>query len=255
MVYCGTNYGLESWRSGNMPSTAVVVVTAAAAALCATAVSLFSWRKVKKENVLLQAQLAEISRLRQQDRDGRTRVERELRALRSKNLDDEGWPMKPIGYIESCFRERNGTPRQACLVPDARAVLKIRPDLNPKAISDGIAEFSHVWIVVRYHFIYAQAENSQFIFHENTNAARHARLREDVPAAASPPIKVKIRPPRHNAKVGVLATRTPHRPNPIGLSLARLERVDGDAVLHLSGIDLVDGTPVLDVKPFIPYVP
>eukprot|EP00698_Gefionella_okellyi_P001358 TRINITY_DN11301_c0_g1_i2.p1 TRINITY_DN11301_c0_g1~~TRINITY_DN11301_c0_g1_i2.p1 ORF type:complete len:385 (+),score=99.15 TRINITY_DN11301_c0_g1_i2:320-1474(+) len=217
-------------------------LTASQAALSTTAseMSHAQQQLASSQTVLteMQKQLEESSRLREMDRAGRTRVEKELRALRQKQLSEDGWAMRPIGTIQSCFRERNGTPRQACLVPDARAVLRIRPDLNPASISDGLAEFSHVWIV--------------FVFHENTNAARHAGLREDVHAAASPPIKVKVKPPRHDKKVGVFATRTPHRPNPIGLSLVKLDGINEDGSLRLSAIDLVDGTPVLDVKPFIP---
>lgn len=61
----------------------------------------------------------------------------------------EGLSCKPVGFVRSCYRERNGTPRQGCLVPDGRGVLVFRPELNPVAMTDGLAEFSHVWLVVR----------------------------------------------------------------------------------------------------------
>ena len=95
----------------------------------------------------------------------------------------------------------------------------------PERRADGLAGFSHVWVI--------------FLFHKNKNAA----------------VKPKVAPPKlDGARVGVFSTRAPYRPNPIGLSLARLDRVDGDT-LYFSGLDLIDGTPVLDVKPHIPGAP
>lgn len=79
-----------------------------------------------------------------------------------------------------------------------------------------------------------------YIFHANTNIARRA--------TAVAPVRAKIKPPRYDKKIGLFATRTPHRPNPIGLSLVKIDKVE-DGVLFLSGVDLVHGTPVLDVKP------
>ena len=61
-----------------------------------------------------------------------------------------------------------------------------------------------------------------------------------------------VRPPRGGVRRGVLATRSPHHPNPIGLSAVHLDRIEG-AVLHIRGLDLIDGTPVLDIKPYVPY--
>jgi tRNA-Thr(GGU) m(6)t(6)A37 methyltransferase TsaA len=92
--------------------------------------------------------------------------------------------------------------------------------------------FSHLWVI--------------FVFHEQGLGAERAW-------------KPSIRPPRLGGarKVGVLASRSPHRPNPIGLSAVRLERIDLDALggieIHVSGVDVLDGTPVLDIKPYLPY--
>ena len=138
---------------------------------------------------------------------------------------DGTWPMRPIGHLRTCFVEKNGTPRQGCVVPSSVATLKLDLDrgLNAKHALEGLASFSHVWLV--------------FVFHKNGNSAA----------------KSKVHPPRMDGdKVGLFATRTPHRPNAIGLSLVKLDAVSADCV-HLSGIDLVDGTPILDLKPYVPF--
>lgn len=132
--------------------------------------------------------------------------------------------LEPIGEIRSCFAEKNGTPRQGAVCPSSRASLTLKlPDhLNAQHALDGLAGFSHVWLL--WHF------------HSNGNNTVHS----------------KVRPPRLDGeRVGVFATRSPHRPNPIGLSAVGLERVEGDT-LHLTGVDLIDGTPVFDVKPYVP---
>ena len=135
-----------------------------------------------------------------------------------------GFPqLQAIGVLESCFREKFGTPRQPHLVPASTARLRVLPRYNPEHSLAGLAEFSHVWLLSWFHL--------------NTNKTFHP----------------KIHPPRlKGGKIGVFASRSPHRPNPIGLSLAKLEKVEGDT-LYLSGIDLIDGTPILDVKPYLPF--
>ncbi|XP_014669685.1 PREDICTED: nef-associated protein 1-like [Priapulus caudatus] len=132
--------------------------------------------------------------------------------------------MEPIGHIKSWFKTKNGTPRQPTICSLSRGVLNIDKSVfnNPEHSLAGIEEFSHIWII--------------FVF--DRNDGRHLRA--------------KVKPPRLNGKrVGVFATRSPHRPNPIGLTLAKLDRVEG-ATLHLSGLDILDGTTVLDVKPYVP---
>jgi tRNA-Thr(GGU) m(6)t(6)A37 methyltransferase TsaA len=132
--------------------------------------------------------------------------------------------LNPIGTIESCFRDKFGTPRQPGLVPEATAQLRLRPDLQPEICLQGLEGFSHVWLI--------------FWFHLNKISQYHA----------------KVHPPRLEGKsVGLFATRTPHRPNPLGLSLVRLVRIE-NSILYFSGIDLVDGTPVLDIKPYLPEI-
>lgn len=130
----------------------------------------------------------------------------------------------PVGYIRSCFAEKNGTPRQGSVCPASRASLELKlpNNLNARHSLDGLETFSHVWLL--WHF------------HQNGPAS----------------IRSKVAPPRLDGeRVGLFATRSPHRPNAVGLSAVRLDRIEG-STLHLSGVDLIDGTPVLDVKPYVP---
>jgi tRNA-Thr(GGU) m(6)t(6)A37 methyltransferase TsaA len=132
--------------------------------------------------------------------------------------------MNPIGYMESCYKDKFGTPRQPGLVAKSWARLKIRADLQPEQALEGLEGFSHVWLI--------------WIFHQNKVSRYHAR----------------VHPPRLEGKsMGLFATRTPHRPNPIGLSLVELVRVEKDGII-VAGADLVDGTPILDIKPYLPEV-
>lgn len=136
---------------------------------------------------------------------------------------------EPIGFIRSPFKEKFGIPRQPGLVPEVRARLELVPPYNnPDAVTE-LDGYSHIWV--------------QFVFHQ-------------VPQGNWQP---RVRPPRlgGNRSVGVFASRSPFRPNPIGLSVVALEQVvvEGDSVaLELSGVDLLDATPVLDIKPYVAYV-
>lgn len=132
--------------------------------------------------------------------------------------------MSPIGHVESVFKHKNGTPRQSGLCQNATAKIRINKNIfnNPEHSLENVIEYSHVWIM--------------WIFHQNSSEA----------------VKAKVSPPRlKGRKVGLFSSRTPHRPNPIGLTLAKVQNVEGDT-LFLTGIDMIDGTPVLDIKPFIP---
>jgi tRNA-Thr(GGU) m(6)t(6)A37 methyltransferase TsaA len=132
------------------------------------------------------------------------------------------YEFEPIGVIETPFKERFGTPRQPSLVPSSWGILRLRDGLNLYGCLEGLEGFSHVWLV--------------FVFHENTNKM----------------VRGKIHPPRlEGEKIGLFATRTPHRPNPIGLSAVKIEKVEANAV-YFSGVDLVNGTPILDLKPYLP---
>ncbi|RYZ79837.1 MAG: tRNA (N6-threonylcarbamoyladenosine(37)-N6)-methyltransferase TrmO, partial [Proteobacteria bacterium] len=128
--------------------------------------------------------------------------------------------LTPIGTLESCYRDKFGTPRQPGLSPEAWSKLKIRADLQPAQALEGLEKFSHVWLI--------------FEFHQNKTARYHA----------------KVHPPRLGGEsMGVFATRSPHRPNPLGLSLVKLVKIEGDC-LFFAGADLVDGTPIFDIKPY-----
>ncbi|XP_070779915.1 tRNA (adenine(37)-N6)-methyltransferase [Enoplosus armatus] len=130
----------------------------------------------------------------------------------------------PIGHISSCFSVKNGTPRQPTICGPSRAELRIQQIVfnNPEHALVGLEHYSHVWII--------------FLFHKNGHLS----------------YKAKVKPPRLNGqRVGVYSTRSPHRPNALGLTLAKLDKIVGDTI-HLSDIDMITGTPVLDIKPYIP---
>lgn len=134
----------------------------------------------------------------------------------------------PIGIIRSCFQESFGIPRQPGLAPAAEARLEFDSPFAKIDAVRGLAGFSHVWIL--------------FVFHTEWGL----------------PWSPLVRPPRlgGNGRVGVFASRSPRRPNPIGMSAVRLLGVDEQGqtlALRLGGVDLLDGTPVLDVKPYVPY--
>ena len=142
------------------------------------------------------------------------------------------WTFEPIGVAHTCFKEKFGIPRQPGLVSGATGTLKLNPRHEGEDLAGALRSlegFSHLWVI--------------FVFHEH-DAKKW---------------KPGIRPPRlgGNRKVGVLSSRSPHRPNPIGLSVVRIEKVNPDAKggpeIEVSGVDLLDGTPILDIKPYIPY--
>ena len=132
--------------------------------------------------------------------------------------------MTPIGTIHSCYGEKFGIPRQPGLVKCATATLELQPPYDAPEALRGLEAFSHLWII--------------FVVHQS--------LREQW--------KATVRPPRlgGNERIGVFASRSNFRPNPIGLSVVELLEIDG-ARLKLGGGDFLDGTPVLDIKPYIPY--
>ncbi len=132
----------------------------------------------------------------------------------------EPYLVRPIGFARSPFREKVEAPRQAVASDGALGRIELLPE-HEHALED-LASFERLWVI--------------FWFHQ-------------VPGGPSPS---KVLPPRSDHKRGVFATRSPHRPNPIGLSAVRLERIEG-CVVHIRDLDLIDGTPILDLKPYIPY--
>ena len=140
----------------------------------------------------------------------------------------QSFTVKPIAYIHSDFKEKFGIPRQSGRAPSLQAELVFLPEYACEEAFRGIEGFSHLWLI----FDFSLSHCEEF----------------------SP----TVRPPRlgGNERVGVFASRSPFRPNPLGLSCVKLERVEKrktGVVLILSGADLLDGTPILDVKPYLPF--
>ncbi|MGB5855898.1 MAG: tRNA (N6-threonylcarbamoyladenosine(37)-N6)-methyltransferase TrmO [Oceanisphaera sp.] len=134
-----------------------------------------------------------------------------------------------IGIIRSPYKEKFAVPRQPGLVSTATARLEMLAPYNEPSAFRGLAEFSHLWLM--------------FVFHQTQDKGWNPT----------------VRPPRlgGNERVGVFATRSTFRPNPLGLSVVRLLDMckDGNKVwLELGGVDLVDGTPIVDIKPYLPWV-
>ncbi len=139
----------------------------------------------------------------------------------------ESFEFRPIGLLATPFKEKFGVPRQSLMMSEAKGVLTLFKDPNyPQALRH-LDQFSHIWLI--------------FVFHKSLTKPWHPLI--DTPRIAE--------------KMGVFATRSPHRPNCIGMSAVQLDHIDWDAPqgiqLHVSGLDLLDETPVLDIKPYVPY--
>lgn len=137
--------------------------------------------------------------------------------------------MKIIGHIETDFKEKFGIPRQSGLVAENKGRILFEKEYNVPEAFRGLEDFSHIWVLWQFS--------------------------EAVRETWSP----TVRPPLlgGNRRMGVFATRSPFRPNSVGLSALKLDRVEitekEGVVLHVSGADLLDGTPIYDIKPYLPY--
>lgn len=136
--------------------------------------------------------------------------------------------MQPIGYVRGGYSERFGTPRQAGLAPAVSTNIEIVLPFNREEAWRDLNQFSHIWVIFGFHSV----RNSDW--------------------------RPTVRPPRLGGqkRLGVFATRSPHRPNHLGLSAVALDKVciEGARVtLMISGADVIDGTPVFDIKPYLPY--
>lgn len=138
----------------------------------------------------------------------------------------------PVAFVESCYKEKFATPRQSGLVTEAKGKIRFIPPFNHPDAFIGLENCSHIWV--------------EFVFHQCLKQGW----------------KHKVRPPRlgGNKKMGVFATRATHRPNGLGLSVVKLDSIiteimhgQTSVVLNVSGLDLINDTPVIDVKPYVPY--
>ena len=136
--------------------------------------------------------------------------------------------LTPVGILHSPYGEKFAVPRQPNLVREGKGVLRLLPPYNSPDAVRGLEQFSHLWLI--------------FHFHQIPERHWHAT----------------VRPPRlgGNERVGVFASRATHRPNPLGLSkveLLDIEIANGEVLLQLGSVDLVDGTPIFDIKPYLAY--
>lgn len=136
--------------------------------------------------------------------------------------------MEIIAHIHTDFSTKFGIPRQSGLVPEVKGKIIFTKDYRSREAVRGLEEFSHLWLI--------------WEFSANQNRG-----------------KLTVRPPKlgGNTRMGVFATRSPFRPNPIGLSCVQLEEIEFSTeygpVLHVAGADMMDGTPIYDIKPYLPY--
>lgn len=128
--------------------------------------------------------------------------------------------LRPIGVLRAPHREKLEAPRQPRVASKIEGQVHLHPGRNLEHAIEDLEGWGHLWLL--------------FWFHLNEGW------------------RPKVLPPRSQRRRGVLSTRSPHRPNPIGLSVVKLERIEG-LILHVSGVDMVDGTPILDIKPYVPY--
>ena len=138
-----------------------------------------------------------------------------------------------IGTVESPYKEKFAIPRQPGIVTAAQGQIRLTGSANNADLVRGLSQFSHIWLIFVFHGTQAQGW------------------------------KPLVRPPRlgGNKKLGVLATRSTFRPNPIGMSVVKLDRIElqktenqgSQVILHISEFDLLDGTPIVDIKPYVPY--
>lgn len=136
--------------------------------------------------------------------------------------------IEPIAYFHSPLKSKFGVPRQAGIVPDLRGQVVFEPQFRNVEALRGLEAFDYLWII--------------WGFSENIKEAPSS-------------FKATVRPPLlgGNERVGVWATRSPFRPNWLGLSSVRIERIE-EGVIHVLGADLMDGTPIFDIKPYLEYV-
>ncbi len=144
-------------------------------------------------------------------------------------IAEKSYSITPIGYIHTGFSSKFGIPRQSGLVVQLCGEITFEKKFSSPDFFRGLEGFSHIWAI--------------WLFSET----------------AGKPVSATVRPPKlgGNTKMGVFATRSPYRPNSIALSVLKLERIEYDTsrgtVLYVKGADMLDGTPIIDIKPYIPF--
>ena len=165
------------------------------------------------------------------------------RQLTSTNEENTAIVFHPIGLMtDSWFNTKNGTPRQPSVCRHSKGTIDINdmqknfPNCkNPQYALENLTEFSYIWIIFLFNLSKPKGDEITLDYDTNTHFT-----------------KTKIAPPRlKGQRVGLFSTRSPHRPNLVGLTLAKLESINGTK-LNVSGIDILKGTPILDIKPYIP---
>ncbi len=148
--------------------------------------------------------------------------------VKESNNKSNSITLNPIGIVSSPYKEKFAIPRQPGLVSTAKGTVRLLGAVSNIDSVRELQQFSHIWLL--------------FVFHGTQNQGW----------------KPLVRPPRlgGNKKIGVLATRSTFRPNPIGMSVVKLDEIEiceQDVILHISGMDLLDETPIVDIKPYVPY--
>ncbi|MBQ6422220.1 MAG: SAM-dependent methyltransferase [Prevotella sp.] len=163
---------------------------------------------------------------------------------------DRAHVIEPIAVFMSPFATKFGVPRQSGLSEHLRGRIKLLPPYNREEALRGLEDFSHLWLIWGF-----SANKGQGASHKEQDSSINA-----VQTAQSPSlgeglgVGLTVRPPRlgGNKRLGVFATRSPFRPNGLGLSSVKIVSV-GDGEIEVAGADLMDGTPIYDIKPYLPY--
>lgn len=155
-----------------------------------------------------------------------------------------------IGYHRAPLSQKFGAPRQPNLVALSSVIEMLAPYDTPAAFV-GLEDFSHIWISWQFHHNYLYKDK---LYKDKQTSLDNHNQQEKVDSAFRP----QVRPPRlgGNQKIGVFASRSMYRPSALGLSVVKLERVEvveGRVLLIISGADMIDGTPIIDIKPYVAY--
>ncbi len=158
-----------------------------------------------------------------------------------------------IGYHRSALSQKFGAPRQPNLVALSSIIEMIAPFDTPDAFV-GLADFSHIWLSWQFHHNDIKQKNNV----KQNDVKQNDFKQNDIKQNNAPNFRAQVRPPRlgGNQKVGVFASRSMYRPSALGLSVVKLERIEvieGRVLLIISGADMIDGTPIIDIKPYIAY--